>query len=184
MAYEQASLEQQQSRGNLVLVFEQRPLVVGWFELGFAAMLLSFLSVFFTGNVLGLAVFVGFFPLMFGAAVVRRPAALTLTPVSLRVSGWTGWPARPGGATFALDQVSLHHEPAFQLNSLVLHKLVVTDDAQVRSFPGLVCTTEELAQVIALVEARRAHARELVGDGEAEVPEALRKFLRPPQAAG
>ncbi len=74
MAYEQASLEQQESRGNLVLVFEQRPLVVGWFELGFAAMLLSFLSVFFTGNVLGLAVFVGFFPLMFGAALVRQLA--------------------------------------------------------------------------------------------------------------
>jgi hypothetical protein len=184
MTYEQASLTQQESRGNLALVLEQRPLVVGWFELGFAAMMLAFVSVFFTGNLLGLVVFAGFFPVMFGAVMVRRPASLTLTPVSLQVSAWAGWPARPAGASFALDQVSLRHEAAFQLNSLILHKLIISDGEQERTVPGLVCTTEELEQVIALIETRRAHARELVGDGEAEVPEALRKFLRPPQAEG
>ena len=49
---------------------------------------------------------------------------------------------------------------------------------------GLACTTEELEQIVALVESRRDDARARTGDGETEVPADLKKFLRTTQTTG
>lgn len=180
MGWEKSSLEQQEGTRGLELVVEQRPFVGGWFVMLFCTMMASFCLPFLgqpdwlPGS---MAFFVGGFPVMFAALQFRRPAVLTLTPVSLRIEAWTGWPARPQTTTWPLDRTHLSHRPVFHLNGLKLHGLTVEADGTC-SVQGLACTTEELDQIVALVENRRDHARARTGDGEAEVPEALQKFLR------
>ncbi len=180
MIYEQPSLEQQNTTGNLELVLEQRVFVGGWDVLAVGCIFLSFVSILFTG-IIGvvafMAIFIAIMVLLGGALSFRRPAVLTLSPVSLRVRAWTGWPARPQETTFALDQATVRHTVSVQINHRCLYQLIVSDSAQEKKIQGLACTTEELKQIVALVEQRRDHASALVGDGAAEVPEALRKFL-------
>ncbi|HCH62592.1 MAG: hypothetical protein CL927_11855 [Deltaproteobacteria bacterium] len=186
MGWEKSSLEQQEGARGLQLVVEQRPFVGGWFHIVFISMLVAFfLPIVAVPDWFGacIAYFVACFPMMWLALLLRRSAILTITPVSLRIDAWTGLPARPQTTTWPLDRLSLDHDAVFNFNGLTLHALTVEAD-DTDSVQGLACTTEELEQIIALVERRGDHARALTGDGEAEVPEALRKFLRPKQPTG
>lgn len=178
MTREEPSLEQHHAGGTLELVLEQRPFAGGWFQLSFLTMMLSFVSVLFTGQLLGLGVFAAGFPIVFVGMKLRRPVRLTVTPTAVRLEAWMGWLALPKTAVFSLGRVALQHQGNFDYYGRLLHQLTLTDGEQEHTVQGLACTAEELEGVRQLLDEAADHARAVQGRGGAEVPAALRGFLR------
>lgn len=186
MTREAPSLEQHHAGGALELVLEQRPFLGGWWTLvGYSqviAFLLFFLAVFHPSPPPGLwwllAWFVAAMFVHLAGNRFRRPARLTVTPTVLSVEACTGRLAWPRTVVLSLDRIVLEHARTVSVEERKLHQLTLTDGEHTCTVPGLACTTEELDRVRAVVSAAADHARAVQGDGEAEVPAALRGFLR------
>ncbi len=162
-------------------MLEQRPYVGGWHVLVFWSQMITFLAGCFDwtlGSPLVPLFGIGWCVAAFGVhgvgTKVRRPARLTVIPTVLTVTACTGWLAWPRTVALSLDRVTLEHTRVGNYS----RQLTLTDGVHTCTVPGLVCTPTELERVRAVLSAAADHARSVQGEGEAEVPAALRGFLR------
>ena len=121
------------------------------------------------------------------------PLTIRFMPATLHVSGRVGrWPLRKEHV-FPLKGIRLEHrgfdyrrrvdpndlDQPLQPSGDSLRSLIIKQDGKVISFDGLFASEVELDEAIRQVEAAMRAARDRIGDGESEIPEDLRKILRP-----
>lgn len=174
---ERPSFERVDDLGHVELSAEQRPLL-GWA----VAMHLSVFVIVPAAMLAGLSIItVPFFFLAILGFMVglswRRRARFQLTPTSLRVDAWAGRLGRPVRVTLPLESLEVSFESTSRVNERPVYRLSLAsagiDPVDIR---GLACTGEELEQFQRAVAASAVHARARHGEGEAEIPAALRRM--------
>ncbi|MBO86356.1 MAG: hypothetical protein CL927_13445 [Deltaproteobacteria bacterium] len=123
--------------------------------------------------VLCLVVAVAIWTFVYARAFV---AHFTVTPVSLRVRAWMGSPRRLQTHTLPLQGLTLRYQETPKSRPPV-YSLILSSTSHL-TVPGLQCTTNDLEALIEAIWDRRARARALMGDGEAEIPAELRELVQ------